>query len=176
MSLVRWQSLYCLSLSLLMAGCGSRAEPPPPLVGTQTKTDMPSAKDSELQTDDLYKTLRAKMLALKSSDLGLTVSRDTPWALIFDQRIGDVVATLVVLATGDASLYLTTCMVVIGGGTHAQIRKATTALLADATLLKSLMQTTKEHPLPAPGQMNFYLVADAGSWLKRAPETEIRNG
>ncbi|HSB89542.1 MAG TPA: hypothetical protein VLD63_05905 [Anaerolineales bacterium] len=93
-----------------------------------------------------------------------------------DMGLGKAVATLTSFLSGDASLYYSTGGGVLGGVGHAALRDAAKAFVRVAS--DSLDQTsqTSDHPLPATGQVYFYLVTPEGWRRAEAKYTELMAG
>ena len=75
--------------------------------------------------EDGTPALRKMLLSARPSDFGLGPSSALPrvWAAMLELRFGDSIASLVAVAEGSTSLYLTTGGGIIGGGEHEPVRK-----------------------------------------------------
>jgi hypothetical protein len=71
-------------------------------------------------------------------------------------------ATLVALADGTTSLYLSSGGGVLGGHSHESVRRANAALLAEANRFRARLTPTSDFPLPATGGTHFYARTDSG--------------
>lgn len=75
-----------------------------------------------------------------------------------DWPIGDNIATVVAMRTGDASVYTTVTFGVIGGIGHEQVRAAAIQCVRTAQESYENARHTDEYPYPTKGRMLFYLV------------------
>ena len=82
-------------------------------------------------------------------------------------------ATLVGLADGTTSLYLSSGGGVIGGGEHAQVASATRALLLVVEGQLDQMPTTTDTPLPAAGRVVLRAMTYHGQRAVDAAEDDL---
>jgi hypothetical protein len=82
-------------------------------------------------------------------------------------------ATLVAMADGSASIYLSGGGGMIGGIGHETIRNAAQHFVQLASLFQPQMKGTTDFPLPRKGETNFYILTDAGVFTASAPENEL---
>jgi len=130
---------------------------------------MPEAKDP-------YLGLRDQALNLKREKIGLPAySKLTqPWAALMDWGLGSGTATVVAIADGTASVYLSSGGGSIGGGqSHESIRKAAQKMVAVAAEFQPQMRATNSHPLPQTGHVVFYVLTDAGVFTASASQEEL---
>ena len=82
--------------------------------------------------EDGTPALRKMLLSAKPSDFKLVPTRALPrvWAAMLELRFGESIASLVAVAEGSTSLYLSTGGGVIGGGEHESVRKENEKFLA----------------------------------------------
>lgn len=82
-------------------------------------------------------------------------------------------ATLLSLADGTTSLYLSTGGGIIGGGQHESVRKAATAFLAAGEAALPQMTPTTEYPQASGGHARFYLLTYSGTLTAEAAEMAL---
>jgi hypothetical protein len=85
-------------------------------------------------------------------------------------------ATILAVADGTVSMYLSTGGGVIGAGEHVAVRaegRRFRSVLADA---RSSLTPTAEFPLPVPGQVRFHAVLGPDRATAVASETLLRGG
>jgi len=123
--------------------------------------------------------LRAKALAVKPADIGLASSEyaSNVWGVLMETGVKEgMVYTLVVLADGSTSLYFSNGGGVIGAGEHASVRAAGIALLREASQRRLEALPTAATPLPALGEVVFYLLSSGGTLKHTAAEKELGEG
>ena len=109
--------------------------------------------------------------------LGPAAKPTQPYAVVMDWGRQDGVTTVVAIADGSASVYLSKGGGSIGGGqSHDSIRNAALKMVQLAGDVQPLMQHTTEYPLPQRGQVNFYAVTDTGVFTSSVPEESLNNG
>ena len=85
-------------------------------------------------------------------------------------------ATVVAMADGNASVYLSGGGGFIGGSqSHETIRAAAKKTVEIAEEVQPLMRATTSYPLPQRGQVTFYLLTDAGVFTASAPDEDLRS-
>jgi hypothetical protein len=130
---------------------------------------MPEAKNP-------YPGLRDQALNLKREKIGLPApSKPTePWAALMEWGLGSGTATVVAIADGTASVYLSSGGGSIGGGqSHESIRKAAQKMVSIAAEFQPHMQATSSYPLPQTGQIVFYVLTDAGVFTATASQEDL---
>src|SRR5215469_4352920 len=109
---------------------------------------------------DVYLGLRSQILQLSRDKCGLpaTAGPTEPCAVLMDWGVNNGTATVVAVADGTVSIYLSSGGGSIGGGQgYAVIREAGQKFLNLAKESLSRMQKTSEYPLPGKGQVYFYI-------------------
>lgn len=129
---------------------------------------------SAMQT---YLNRRSRALALQPKDLGITDRSDNA-ALAFLMEIGTAGVhnvTLVAVADGSTSLYLSNGEGVFGGGKHEAVREESRDLIVQATgYADHMLIEAGEHPLPAQGRVRFGLVREDGVLVAEASQTALK--
>ena len=141
---------------LIITGCASPSQEPTP-------EPLPS------ESDNVYNDLRS--MALSASVPGAS-----PSGALMELGLGDATATLVVIADGATSLYLSNGGGIIGAGEHDSVREVSTRFLRTAGGLASRMETTTARPLPSSGHVRFYLLSDGEVRTAEAQESVLAGG
>lgn len=123
---------------------------------------------------DIYRNLREKVFAVRPGELGLP--EDGPFAALMETGYPAAAVSLVAIAEGTTSLYFSNGGGVIGAGEHAPVRDASARFLADLAAASDRLEPTAAHPLPAPGQVRFYLLSANGIRTAEAAEEELGDG
>lgn len=137
-----------------------------------------SADANHAHSANAYLGLRSFVLQGTRENFGLGPgSRSTqPYAVVVDWGLPEGTATVVAIADGSASFYLSSGSASIGGGqSHQSIHDAALKTVQLADEAQPLMHATKEYPLAARGQVNFYAVTEAGVFAATASEDDLRN-
>jgi hypothetical protein len=125
---------------------------------------------------DVYFGLRDQILQLKRDTIGLAAPQhDTDaWAVLMDWSVAGGTATVVAIADGTASIYLSSGGGSIGGGqSHDSIRQAAMRAVSVATEFQPEMRRVTGYPLPGAGEVLFYVLTDAGVFSASASENEL---
>jgi hypothetical protein len=130
------------------------------------------------RSDRVYLGLRDRALHAKREELGLAAPAQStlPWAAMMDWGVSHGTATVLAVADGTASIYLSTGGGSIGGGqSHEAIRSAARSAVAVATELHSQLSPTSTYPLPKLGDVFFYAMTDAGVFTSGGKQEEFSN-
>ena len=93
---------------------------------------------------------------------------------MMDWNTGNGLATVVAVADGTASIYLSSGGGSIGGGqSHPEIREAALKAVSLAAEFQPRMQPAAIYPLPEPGGVIFYAVTDAGVYSSSGTAEEL---
>jgi hypothetical protein len=93
-----------------------------------------------------------------------------------DWGVNNGTATVVAVADGTVSIYLSSGGGSLGGGQgHAPIREAGQKFLNLAKESLPKMQKTTEYPLPGRGQVYFYVRTGAGVFTARTSQEELNS-
>lgn len=122
----------------------------------------------------VYTTLRNQLLQGPHPQLAPASSPTGPWAVLMDMGTSRGTATVVAVADGTASIYLSSGGGYIGGGQQNQaVRNADQHMLDLARQFQPLMRRTQDFSLPQDGQIIFYAVTDSGVFTAGASEREL---
>ena len=151
-------------------GCTEREQPSPTESATTARSED-TTLTSHHTPADAYTGLRSRVLALRPADLGLADQQ--PFAALMETGYDEGIATLVVIADGTTSLYLSSGGGVIGAGAHAPVRKASSDFLAGLAGVADRLQPTTDVPLPNRGRVRFYLLSEDGIRSAEASEQDL---
>lgn len=134
---------------------------------------------TESDSFHIYQGLRIQALQTSRTSLGIaaTGSEKRPYGVVMDWNLGSGTATVVAMADGNASVYLSSGGGSIGGGkTYESVRLAAQrAVLIASEILPKLRHVT-QYPLPGPEQVSFYVLTDAGVFNESASTPELTIG
>jgi hypothetical protein len=118
------------------------------------------------QPDPVYLGLRHTLFTADPAGLGLAPSERLPqvWAALMEIDLGGAVASVVAVADGTTSLYISNGGGVIGTGAYPAVAGATAAFLdaAQAYLRAGWFAPVAEPPLPGPDRVRFTVLTYAG--------------
>jgi hypothetical protein len=107
--------------------------------------------------------LRAGVLAVEPLSVGMAVENLPPvWGVMIEFGHPEVIASLVVLADGSVSIYMSDGNGIIGCGLHADVRVAAIKMLNSAQHVQSSCIPMQQHPSPQPDGVTFYLLTRQG--------------
>jgi hypothetical protein len=126
------------------------------------QTDDMSGQPGEVSA--VYTGLRDAVLNLDPSSVGIHQSPDVPtvWGLVMDWTLDDAVATVVSLADGTTSLYLSSGGGSIGAGEHPAAAAASISALRVAEGMIDDLPRATESPVPAGGRTALTLMTFSG--------------
>ena len=97
-----------------------------------------------------------------------------PYGVLMDWGVDAGTATVVAMADGTASVYLSSGGGFLGGGqSHESIRAAAKKTVELAGEVQPIMQLTTMYPLPQRGRVTFYVLTDAGVFTATASDQEM---
>ena len=124
-----------------------------------------------------YQQLRNMALGVTPERLKITLPTDQTkvYGVIMDWDLGEDAATFVSFSTGDASMYLSSGTMLIGGGQHQNVSTAAKAFVNKAQ--EYLYKTTKTDltPLPDKNCVRFYFMTNKGKFTAQENFTNIDN-
>lgn len=125
------------------------------------------------------KDLREMVFSLKASDIGIN-KENFPfpvWGTVMESGFSDSgYFTLIVLADGTVSFYLSNGGGIIGAGTHEAVRNPAGQFLIGSKDFYSQAKPTSAHVTPEANQVNFYFLTDSGVLKYSAPEENLGEG
>lgn len=135
-----------------------------------------SASARQAASPNAYRGLRSMVLEGSRANFGLGPggSPTQPFAVVADWGSPQGSTTIVAIADGSASVYLSNGAGFIGGGqAHESIRDAAIKTVELAATVQSLMRRTTQFPLADPQQVTLYAVTDAGVFTASASEGDL---
>jgi len=143
---------------------------------TRRRSSFRTAAASQVSVSETYLSMRKLILESLHGKVALPPARKPtePYAVMMDWNTGNGIATVVAVADGIASIYLSSGGGSIGGGqSHHEIREAALNAMSLAAEFQPRMQPTGTYPLPEPGGVIFYAVTDAGVYSSPATAEEL---
>ena len=135
-------------------------------------------KPKEKKNDEnIYHLLRNQALSATPAQLRLNVDNTSPtvYGIVMDYDLGPAIATVTAFKTGDASLYLSTGQVFIGGHDRENINKAGLAFVNQAQDYLSKAKPTELATLPDKECVKFYLLTNKGKYFYQETVASIEN-
>ena len=121
-----------------------------------------AGESSQTVLREIAATLRRRALSLTPTDVGIdahTASNSKPnslWGVVIETAHPDAVASLVVLADGSVSWYVSDGSGCIGCGAHRDVRKSGAELLAIAEQCTAIAMPTDDIHYPERDHVRFY--------------------
>jgi hypothetical protein len=163
--------LLCLAVMAFLIGWSSRRKEKP-----RTDHHHPSSEKHPLVLRP-YEFLRQNALSLTSDDMSLTsAAGEDPYSIVMDMALPDGTTTLVCVADGNASLYLSTGVGTIGGYVYESIRNAAINFVKSGGNYISDMAPARSYPLPRAGEVSFYVLTKQGTYTARDTLDSIAAG
>jgi hypothetical protein len=106
-------------------------------------------------------SLRDRLLHMSAKEAGVEPVRGV-WGVVMERGYAKGVATVIALADGTASLYLSNGGSVVGGKEYPPARLAARKLCEQAADSRDQTLATHEFPRPAQGRVRFYVLAADG--------------
>ena len=125
--------------------------------------------------NEAYRGLRRLALRLKPAEAGLQPTPDLPRAfgVMMETGYPEGCATLVALADGTASLYLSSGGGMIGGGEHEQVARRAKRFVEAAEASLDSMPRASTAPLPSVGQVVLRALTYDGHHAVEASEDDL---
>ena len=119
---------------------------------------------------------RLRELALTVSPAEVGVPEDAGiWAVVMEIEVSGETATLVGMADGTASLYISSGGGIIGGGDHEVVRAAAQGLVSIAQRTDDAIgePVAEDLPYPSPGSVRFYFRYGSGTTTLEVSEEDV---
>jgi hypothetical protein len=127
---------------------------------------------------DVYQGLRSMALGVDPATIAVT--EGAPWGgaamAAMEFGLASAVATIVAVADGTVSMYVSTGGGVIGAGGHAVVRAAADRFRTIAADSRGLLERTEEFALPETGHVRFHVRTGDGAYSGGAEEAALRAG
>jgi len=118
---------------------------------------------NDTSPNGVYSGLRQQALTRRSSEIGIVPASDTEaWGVLMEWEYKGINLTLLTLADGTTSLYISNGGGVIGGQSHETVRRASAALLAEVNSQLAHLRKCETFPPPEVDHTIFYVLTDAG--------------
>ena len=126
--------------------------------------------------DNPYPELRNQAINVTPDQLQLQLDNDNDiYGIVMDWNMGDAIATVISFKTGDASVYLSTGQVFIGGYAHETvINAAKQFVIAGEKYLSKSIQTENTEPTDEK-KVDFYFLTKSGKYYIEDDFTNIEN-
>ena len=92
-----------------------------------------------------------------------------------DWNIGQAVVTVIAFRTGDASMYVSTGQIYIGGFAHDNVKNAALAFVSEAQEYLPKAMLTDNTTLPQKGNVIFYLLTNKGKYSFQETVENLEN-
>ena len=132
-----------------------------------------AAGRSAYPQNEAYSDMRVQVLRLTAADLHLPARPHVTIAAMMETAHAEVVASLVTVADGSASIYFSTGGGIMGRGEHQSVRAPARAFLDLAASSRAELQPTDSFPLPRAKQVRFYLITTDGVLTGEAAEDAV---
>jgi hypothetical protein len=126
----------------------------------------------------IYEELRSNVLGLDPASIQTPPGEPLGGAAVaaMELAVGAATATIVAVADGTVSMYLSTGGGVIGAGEHLAVRAEAQRFRTVAADSRGLLVRTAEFPRPGPGQVRFHALVADDRFTGVAPEALLRSG
>lgn len=140
----------------------------------QATANGPAPSPASAPPADVYTGLRDQIFALTPADMQMdTGGQEALLAVMMETGYPEAVATLVAVADGSVSMYFSSGGGVIGAGEHEPVRLAAESFMELAAGFAGDMQPTSESPLPAEGNVRFFVVTSSRRLTAEAPQDDL---
>lgn len=130
------------------------------------------------RSSDVFEGLRSMALGVDAGSV--RTPADEPWSgaavAAMELAVDGATATVVAIADGTVSMYLSTGGGVIGAGEHAAVRAEAQRFRTVVADSRGLLARTADFPLPAPGQVRFHAWVGDDRFTGMATEAVLRGG
>jgi len=133
--------------------------------------------EASLEPAAITAMLRNNVFKLKVEDIGLTHDKSPlVWGAMMELGYPDLVISLVVLADGSCSVYLTDGTGFVGCGLYSEVRQTASNMLGIAQRMLPHCQRNDPFPLPADSRARFYLLTGADIFTAEASRDDLDEG
>lgn len=130
----------------------------------------------QVVSENPYEDLRNKAFSVKPSDLSLNlpINQTIVYGVIIDWSPGKNLATIVTFITGDASVYLRSGQIYIGGFAHKTISEPSKKIVLIAQSLIDQTQITIGRDYPKPNCVKIYFLTNNGTYVHQDTYQKIK--
>lgn len=133
--------------------------------------------EAPLEPAAITALLRNNVFNMKLEDIGLTVEKSPAvWGVMMELGYPDVTVSLVALADGSCSVYLSDGAGAVGCGLYSEVRQSATNMLTIAQRMVPHCLPTSDYPVPAASRARFYLLTAQGILTTEASRHELDEG
>jgi len=173
--------LTCAAIAAICAGCGddgSTDSPSKPRASERTCQQTANVRAKAAESREVYLGLRRKALRLDPREVGLRPTASLPRVFGVMMETGYPVgcATLVALADGTASIYLSSGGGFIGGGERPRIAAASKELVTEAEHQLDRIPPSRSETLPRVGRVVIRVLTYRGTHAVEASEKDLGSG
>ena len=124
-----------------------------------------------------YEKLRNLAFSIQYTDLHLELPLDTiiVYGTIMDWRVEENVATVIALSTGDASVYLKSGQIFVGGYAHDKIAVLAKSIVRNSQVLIPKTVPFIDNEYPEKHSVKFYLLTNRGILVHGESENSIKD-
>jgi len=134
-------------------------------------------KEAPLEPATVAALLRNNVFNLKAEDIGLTPPKcPQVWGVMMELGYPEVTVSLVVLADGSCSVYLSDGNGAVGCGLYSEVRQFVANMLNISQRMIPKCAATTAFPLPADAQVRFYLLTGQNILTAVASRQEMDDG
>lgn len=139
-------------------------------------TSKKKARATQVETNH-YHDLRNLALNSNAQQLGFPDSEEPKvFGVVADIPMGDVIITVATFFTGDASIYISSGAMFIGGIGHETVRNAAKDVLGLSQAMLPRANEITGFPSPSKTHMQFTLLTNQGRFCISQPAQEMENG
>jgi hypothetical protein len=132
-----------------------------------------NAASAEYKLAESYLGLRKQALELKPSQLHVE-GKTSVLAVLMDMGLEGGVVSVVAVADGTASMYISNGGGILGSGEHDSVKTSAHAFISEAGKHLPELKLVTSFPVPNPGNIIFYIVTPDGVYASsQRPGTDI---
>lgn len=121
--------------------------------------------------------LRDSVFTLQPQDIGLDAAKGPQvWGVVMELGFPRLAVSLVALADGSVSIYISEGGSIIGCGLEPEVRLAAGRMTDLAQQFAEVFPVTRETPLPTSGMTHFYLLTRSGLRRTEMPSVQLAEG
>jgi hypothetical protein len=133
--------------------------------------------EATLEPAAITAMLRNNVFNLKIEDIGLTHAKSPlVWGVMMELGYPDLTISLVAMADGSCSVYLTDGTGAVGCGLYSEVRQMAANMLNIAQRMLPRCEHVDQFPLPADSRAQFYLLTGEGIFSAEASRHELDEG
>ena len=143
-----------------------------------TKQDSIVLPGNKITVDsNPYMTYRKLAFSVKPTDLQLNLQSDQTvvYGVIMDWDVGKTIVTVVAYNTGDASVYLKSGQMFIGGFAHKSINDAAKEFVNSAQSFLKNTEIASDDSFPDRECIKFYFKTNIGTFVHQESDQAINN-